>query len=112
MTDFDDRFSDAFDKLLDEFGESVEYQPLAGRPRTITVIIDRTSPEAVPGQSRASSFMPTVEAKNHATDGLLLTEVNTGGDTMKVSRRKGGDVETLRIASVDDQEGGVTVKLR
>ena len=111
MTDFDDRMADAFEFLLAEFGEPVEYHPLNGPPRLIDAIVIREPPRAVPGLSRGVKFQPTIQARYSDSTGLDPACVNTGGDQIKVARRKGGAAELINISHVQNQDGAVRVSL-
>lgn len=115
MTVFDSLFAEAAaPELLAQFGESVVYVPKGGTPRTIALaIVDRNPPEALVGPASGHGPMLLVTVEDHATRGILKTELNTGGDRIEVAVRKGGAAKSMQINKlVKDTGGMLTIEIR
>lgn len=76
MTTFDERFAErGAPRLFDNFGESVVYKPHGGAPRTITAMVTRNPPEAVPGLEKAATPLLILEVYGNRTTGILASEL-------------------------------------
>ena len=89
----------------DEFAEAIVYYPRAGGSRTINVIIDRDPPDVyVAGNYVTPRFM--VDVSDHATDGVLRSDVDTGGDEAEVTAET-GDVSATRVTVIKVMESDI-----
>jgi len=111
--------SDAFDKTLelsaDAFfllpgSEYVTYFPVSGASRKIRAVINRPGPERIEeiGGGREVS---EVLVKNSGTGGIASTEVDTGGDKIKMEPRAGSVPVLMRITKILSQDAGM-IKLK
>ncbi|OQA02132.1 MAG: hypothetical protein BWY71_00136 [Planctomycetes bacterium ADurb.Bin412] len=91
------------DIFLDKFGQTVTYKPAGGGSRSIQGIIDLIDAEdgSAPG-TRGPQI--TVWVNNNATDGISAAELNTGGDKLTCSYRKGVAAIDRRIIAILDQD--------
>lgn len=89
----------------DTFAEALTYVPRTGATRAIYGIIDR-EPAATRAEVDAGVAPKlVVSVQNHATYGISLTELQTGGDRILVKRRLGGteaDYHLLPMPSGQD----------
>ena len=91
----------------DSFGESVVFTPRStGTARTIKALVTRHPPEAV-GRNGVKLPRMEVSVRNHATLGILLTSLNTGGDVLSVAYRKGGTAEEFLVQQPHSQDSGM-----
>ena len=112
MTVFDDLFQGiGLPALLEMHGESVEYHPRSGRPRTITMIVDRSPPGGI--DEATGVITPRIIATGYddTTTGIAFSEIDTGGDKLKLAWRKGGKPERRDIVNVSQQVGGIAVEV-
>ncbi len=89
--------------------EDVVYRPRGQKQRTIKAEIDRNLP-AIPGiaptPQRATNSM-LVAVANDSTDGIDVTELQTGFDVIEVALRHGGkDTVARAINKIFDQDAG------
>lgn len=90
-------------------GEQVVYVPRTGSPRVIQAIVSRNqlSPiSELPGNSRPVVNI-VISVQNNAVCGIASTEIDTGGDRVRLSRRKGAPVEDRPIANVISHDAGM-----
>lgn len=104
--------------MLDDFGEEVVYLPRDGPEaeigRTIRAVVERGDAMGL-GVGGIDARTPSIRvtAANDARDGIAASELDTGGDRVRVAVRVGGtpqDLEIARLAYHD--EGAVVVELR
>ncbi len=105
-----DQTGDVFDDMaghgdifLDKFGQTVTYKPAGGGSRSILGILDILDNEdgSAPG-TRGPKI--TVWVNNNTTDGISAAEVNTGGDKLTCTYRKGVAAVDKRIVAILDQD--------
>ncbi len=110
-TPFDITFASAAVVLFAEFGEEVVYIPRDGAERTITVIVNRMSIEAVSGFDNIVSPKLTVRAfADPATEtygGIDPEDVDSGGDKLRIAWVKDTDPEDRTINKVLKVNGGM-----
>lgn len=111
--------SDAFDKTLEMSADSffllpdtefVTYFPASGDSRRIQAVVNRLGPEqieALGGGRQVSEVL----VKNSSTDGIASTEVDTGGDKIKMAPRAGSVPVMMRITKILSQDAGM-IKLK
>jgi len=106
---------DAFDKTLKLSADSffllpgsgyVTYFPASGLSRRIQAVIDRPGPERIEelgGGRRVSEVL----VKNSSSDGIASTEIDTGGDKIKLAPRDGMRPVSMRITKIISQDAGM-----
>jgi hypothetical protein len=108
MTVFDSYFSDAFDVLGHEFGETVIYYPRCGPPRTIAnAIVDRDPPTQWTAAGEAITPDLTIRVQNDATTGISHDEIDHG-DEVSVAVVAKGQRERRTFMNVQNSDGQVT----
>ncbi len=107
MTVFDTLFQEAAPALLDQFGESVVYCPRNGRRRDITAIVVREPLQRHAELPKGIAPSVVIKALNHATTGILASEVDNG-DVIEYEIRKGGTVEARHTSGTPIVKGGLT----
>jgi hypothetical protein len=81
----------------ESFGESGTFTPAGGTPRTINVIVDR-APAAMMTDNGVYVPRVRITACNHATRGILSSEVNQhGADRFSIPVMHGGTAESLGV---------------
>lgn len=81
-----------------EFSVPITYTPRdGGTPRTITGVFEVQGDELQPGTVHARGVRVVVRVPNHATLGILASEIDTG-DTLTL-KLNGADDETRKIAT-------------
>ena len=90
-----------------EFSEAIRYEPRGDRPRRrIYGVVNRDAFTERPGMVRAGTRRIEIEVRNHATRGILPSELDTGDKlVLKVNMK---DEET-RTISTRDQQGNSLV---
>ena len=97
--------------FLADFGEDVIYTPRDGRPRTITAVVDRNPPSAIPevvgaaGGGLAQRFV--ISVANDELTGIAPDRLDTGGDAVHIAPRIGEALEEFRIAGIVSQDPGM-----
>lgn len=94
------------DAVIAPFGESVVYSPRTGSDRTITAEVDRTDRNVLEGVDRGTSPRFTITVRNHASLGILSTEINLGGDEIQVAPRLGQSAKWCRVLRIDSHDAG------
>jgi len=88
--------------------ETVVYTPRGGAARSIEAVITRGAPDPdidVP--------VARVKVRNHATLGIDASAIDTGGDTLAWSPKRGGSNRTSRITDLLGADAGfVSVGVR
>lgn len=88
--------------------EEIEYYNAAGDDaRTINAIIERNPPGAPVGDGGGLAPDLVVIVANDATNGIASTEINLGGDQLKLAVRHGKTAELREIAQIRRQDGGM-----
>jgi len=110
---------DAFDTTLklsaDSFfllpdSEYVTYFPVSGDSRRIQAVVNRPGPERI-AEIGGGREVGEVLVKNSSSDGIASTEVDTGGDKIKMGPRAGSVPVLLRITKIISQDAGM-IKLK
>jgi hypothetical protein len=89
----------------DVFGESVVYTPRCSPGVTINAVIIRDPPAARDGAPGARRPKMLAFIRNHTT--LGRTAIDTGGDTITVAYRKGGDARAYQVTGPVNQDAGM-----
>lgn len=97
--------SEAAMTVLD--AETVTYTPNGGDARSISALVQRELPIEVPGGAVVPGARLTV--RNDATDGIAAGDVDTGGDTVAWSPKRGGSSRTSRIVRIAYAGSGMVV---
>ena len=72
----------------DEFAESVTYLPKGGEARAINAQVFREAPALIDGDPQPAEYPQyRVVVRNDAASGIASTEINLGGDKIRISRR-------------------------
>lgn len=74
--------------------EPVMYRPKGGAWRTIYAQIDRDPPETVGGVELAAKPKVRIAARDHATLGILMSDLNVSGDLIRWAKVRGGSLTT------------------
>lgn len=93
---------------LEIYGEPIIYYPAGGPPRPIVAIVTRSGPAelmGLPAGARAEVLMVTI--LDDATEGIALTELDTGGDFVSVAARRGGIPYKRRLIRVAYQDSAM-----
>ena len=110
---------DAFDKTLELSADSffllqgteyVTYFPVSDDSRRIQAVIFRPGPERI-AEIGGGREVSEVLVKNSSSDGIASTEVDTGGDKIKMAPRDGKAPVLLRITRIISQDAGM-IKLK
>ena len=105
---FDTMLANATDNWLDTFGEDVEYWPVgATSGRQIKAVVQRHVNEDLEGAPHGHAPRITVHVANDGTTGILGTEVDRGGDEIKLAVRQGGTPEKRPINEILEQDAGM-----
>jgi len=109
-TVFDSHFAAAgFPMLLDQFGESITYVPVAGASRSITAIVERDPPAIFDAAGNAVFPKATIRVYNSATTGIASSAVNIGSDEITMSLKVGDAVvRRFSLMTLLAQDSGVT----
>ena len=109
---FDRQFQDSgFPQLLEAFGEPVIYRLRSGEEREFNAIITR-SPNAfydVAGNVVLPEF--TIRFPSSETNGVLSSEVDTGGDTVELIPEIGGEVYVTKTVIKRLSQSGKVVSV-
>lgn len=94
--------------FLADFGETVTYVPLSGSERSISAIVDRAPPMPPAGSPVKAGLAPkiTAEVANDSTNGITSSELNTGGDKLKLAVRIGEAATARPIITVLRHDAG------
>ena len=108
---FDKRFvRSGAPQLQRQFGELVTYQLRSGGTRSVTAIIERNPPAIYSDTGDIVRMSFIIRIPNDAAEGVLASEVDTGGDTVKIIRKLGDKVPaTFVVDRIVDQSGGMLV---
>lgn len=114
MTTFDNTFADlAVPSLFRQFGEEIQYLPRDGAPRTVTAIILREPLQALEPIDDGVAPALTVKVLNKRIDaewgGIPVDQLDTGGDKVYLSWRKGEEPAEFSITKLIGVKGGMTV---
>jgi hypothetical protein len=105
MSDFDTAMELAGEAMGESLGvETVVYTPLGGVARSIAVTIARALPDPALDVPAAR-----ITARNHATLGIDGSSVDTGGDTIAWSPKRGGSAKISRIEDIVTVNAGMIV---
>lgn len=94
------RLKDDLRRVLNQLGEDCEYWARGSdvKTRDVVLLVERGDPPGqVPGAAGSHTAPLLVHAVNDAEDGISATEVDCGGDRIKVALREGGTPELRRI---------------
>ena len=110
---------DAFDTTLELSADSffllpgsvfVTYFPASGDPRRIQAVVDYPGPERIE-ELGGGSEVSEVLVKNSGSDGIASSQVDTGGDKIKMAPRDGKVPVLMRITRIISQDAGM-IKLK
>jgi hypothetical protein len=103
-----DLAADMGNVFLADFGEDVTYVPLTGDERPIRAIIDRNPPMPPAGSPVKAGLAPkiTAEVANDATAGISSSEINTGGDKLKLPVRIGEAATARPLVTILRHDAG------
>jgi len=88
--------------------ESITYTPAGGAGLVRSALVRRLAPQEISGLGRAPEAMVTL--RNQAAAGRLSSVVDTGGDTISWSPKRGGAAKVSRVLEIISANGGfVTV---
>jgi hypothetical protein len=105
---FDPDLIATVDEFLATFGEAGTYYPLVGASRAITCIVNRGQVGDIEGVPRGlQGFNMTIEVANDVTKGILVTEIDTGGDKFSIPENIGEAVKQKRITKIISQDAGM-----
>lgn len=111
MTQFDEYFSDAFECLGIEAGETIVYIPRKGPQRTITnAIVDRDPPTSWNAAGEAITPLLTIRVQNQndsSVVGITHEEIDAG-DQVSVAVIAKGQRERRMFMKVNNSDGQVT----
>ncbi len=98
----------------DHFAETVTYYPqrygLTTSPRTIKAVVTRNQVSTFnPDEQLVPEF--EVRVANSSTTGISSSELNTGGDTIKLAVRVGGEQSKRPIQTLIEHDEGMLVLL-
>ena len=93
----------------DEFAESVVYIKRPGITRTINAVVFRQSVGSSDEAGGISVPFFEVHVANSDTLGIASTEINLGGDLIRLSVRPGMDTSDRAIMSIIEQDEGMLV---
>ena len=108
---FRDRFKrSGFPRLLRHFGEPVVYNFRAGGSRSIVAIIEREPPGFYDAGGNLVLPSYVVRILDDGTDGVLVSEIDTGGDTIELAAKVDDDSNTEKtVMRMLRQDTGVIV---
>ncbi len=95
------------DTFLAAFGEAVTYYPKGGGSRDIIAVVDRNPVAGIDGVPHGNTSKLVVKVKNDSDDGISSSEVETGGDKIKLSVRIGKTASQKRINSIHWHDYGM-----
>ncbi len=112
MSEFDDELIATGPEFLTVFGEAVKYLPHPPPPppdneRDIVMIIQRGSPDDLDGAPHGHAPLLTGWCLNNNVTGIAMSEIDTGGDQVKVAVRTGKTAQDLRITRVLQEDAGM-----
>lgn len=88
--------------------ESIVYTPIGGASLARSALVRRLVPPEISGLGRAPEAMVTL--RNNTAAGRLGSNVDTGGDTISWSPKRGGTAKVSRVLEIVSANGGfVTV---
>jgi len=99
------------DGMFADFGETVVYRPLGGRPRSIEAVVDRQPPAPIEGAPGGVRPTMVIVVKNDEQEGIGSREIDTGGDRVEAPPRVGEKPLEFRILEVGQNDAG-TLELR
>jgi len=97
--------------LFADFGESIVYRPLAGKPRSVEAVVDRQPPAPIDGSPGGIRPAMIVVVRNDEQTGIGSREIDTGGDRMEIVPRVGEKPIEFRITEVGQNDEG-TLELK
>lgn len=108
MGDFDTTMETAAEAAFAYLGtEQVTYTPNGGAARTVTAVVRRMG---IDGDLNVP--IAQIKVKNSATLGLAAAAIDTGGDSIAWSPKRGGTTRTSRITALVSADAGfVTVEV-
>ena len=87
--------------------ELITYFPAGGESRQIRAVVHRPGPEPIDGFAGVSRESVELLVKNHATEGILSSQLNTGGDKVEAGMRDSRRPVKLRIVEILGQDAGM-----
>ncbi len=90
-----------------EFAESVTYTPSVGSARSISAIVDRNPPQSVDGFGQVHAANIVAFVPNDGTLGIDSSALNTGGDTLTISKRVGETATARSIVRLVYHDAGL-----
>lgn len=103
MSVFGERIRLSTWEVLSDHKETIVYRPNGGRPRSIRAIVDRNPPEPIEEVPQALAPKLVLTVLNNERTGISSHQaaaIDTGGDTVDVAVRVGGEVTTRPIAKI------------
>jgi hypothetical protein len=96
--------------LLRQFGETITYIPRAGGiTRSIAARIVRNDPQTIAELGDVTGQNIVVTVLNDAVKGILSTEIDSGGDKVRIALETDGDIKVRSIVKVlSDANGQVS----
>lgn len=109
-TVFDSHFAaSGFPQLIDNFGESITYYPIAGGTRPIKAIVERNPPAIFDASGNAVLPTAVIRVYNSATSGILARTVDIGKDEISMPAKVGDTlVKRFSLMTLLSQDSGVT----
>jgi hypothetical protein len=95
------------DAILAPFSESVTYVPISSSERSITANVERDQVALVEGAERAVAIQFTVTVRNNETTGISASEIDRGGDGIKIAEAPGGTLVLRKIQFITSVDGGM-----
>lgn len=96
---------------LDGWGESVTYKKRTGATRTINAIVMRNLPPEIDA-SGVTRYPVLAVVSNDATNGIAMSELDSGADKLAVAFRLGQATKDIPLGVPESQDAGMlTFKL-
>lgn len=89
--------------------ESIVYTPRAAAGVTLDALIERLGPQRVGGMGPVP--LARVTLRNDVALGRLASGIDTGGDTITWSPKRGGATRVSRVLEIEQSNGGFVVLL-
>ena len=88
-----------------EVGQAAQVE----RDKAIQAIVERGDAAPVPGAADGLSPQVRLTVANDATEGIASSELDTGGDRVRVAPRVGGEARTMEITRILYHDSGALV---
>jgi len=107
MGDFDTTMELAGEAMMEHLAtETVTYTPLGGAALTRTAIVHRRYPMQL---ADSVVYTAAIQLRNDAALGRLASAINTGGDTITYSPKRGGPTKTAPVLQILHQDAGCVI---